>query len=193
VSLWYVNRAAGLVTLTLLTASVVLGIVVALRARSERWPRFAVADLHRNLGLLALVFGVVHVAAAVIDDFVTLSWADALIPFGAAYKPVWVGVGAIGSDLMLAVLITSGLRRRMGYKAWRSVHYLSYGAWASGLLHSIFIGTDSRAAWVVGLLAGCAGAVGALGLMRYRDAQNRLVSRPRARAISPDRRMQTGS
>lgn len=176
-SLWYVDRAAGLVTLMLLTASVALGIVAALRAHSNRWPRFAIADLHRNLGLLALVFGVVHVGTAVVDGYVDLGWADALIPFGAAYKPVWVGAGAIAADLMLAVLISSGLRRRMGYRAWRAVHWLSYGSWGFGLLHAVAIGTDTRAAWALVTLATCAGAVCGLGLMRYADARARALGR----------------
>ena len=41
-TLWYVTRGSGVVALLLLTASVLLGIVSALRAGSERWPRFAV-------------------------------------------------------------------------------------------------------------------------------------------------------
>jgi sulfoxide reductase heme-binding subunit YedZ len=181
-NLWYVNRAAGLVTLMLLTASVALGIIVALRARSDRWPRFAIADLHRNLGLLALVFGTVHVGAAAMDDYVELEWIDTVIPFAADYKPLWIGFGAIAADLMLAVLITSGLRRHMGYRAWRMVHYLSYGAWGVGLLHAVAIGTDRGSAWMLSVVAACSGVVGALGLARWRDAQSRHQRLPSATA-----------
>lgn len=159
--LWYVDRGAGLAALLLLTIAVVLGVVSVVRARSERWPRFAVADLHRNLALLALTFGAVHVVTSVVDSFVPISLTDALIPFASAYKPVWIALGAIGADLMLAVLITSALRRRMGYRSWRSIHMLSYGCWGASVVHSIGIGSDARSAiWGVIAIAACIGAVG---------------------------------
>jgi predicted ferric reductase len=118
---WYVDRGAGIVALVLLTIAAVLGIVSAIRVRSPQWPRFAIADLHRNVALLALVFGVVHVFTSVVDHYVNIRLMDAFVPFVSSYKPFWVGVGAIGADLMLAVLVTSALRRRIGYRRWRTV------------------------------------------------------------------------
>jgi sulfoxide reductase heme-binding subunit YedZ len=162
---WYIDRGAGIVALALLTGAVVLGIVSALKMRSARWPRFAVADLHRNVALLALVFGSVHVFTSVIDHYVHISLADAFVPFVSAYKPFWLGVGAIGADLMLAVLITSALRRRIGYRRWRAVHYLSYGIWATSIAHSVAIGSDTRVTAIVVLFAGFVGLmVGSLAL-----------------------------
>ena len=135
--LWYIDRGAGLVALLLLTMAAVLGIVSVVRVHSPRWPRFALANLHRNLALLALVFGVVHVVTAVIDSFAPIRVVDAFIPFAAAYKPFWLALGTIGADLMLAVLITTALRRRIGFQAWRSVHLLSYGVWATSVVHAV--------------------------------------------------------
>jgi methionine sulfoxide reductase heme-binding subunit len=159
--LWYIDRGSGLAALMLLTTSVVLGVVSVTRVHSQRWPRFALSQLHRNLALLALTFGVVHVLTSVIDSFVPISVADALIPFVASYKPFWLALGTIGADLMLAVLITTALRRRLGFQAWRSVHMLSYGCWAASVIHSIGIGSDPRSAvWAVTIVAACIGAVG---------------------------------
>ena len=45
--LWYVDRGAGLAALLLLTTSVVLGVVSVVRVHSERWPRFALSQLHQ--------------------------------------------------------------------------------------------------------------------------------------------------
>ena len=160
-ALWYIDRGAGLATLLLLTISVVLGVVSALRFRSPRWPRFALADLHRNLALLALAFGAVHIFTAVIDSYVPITLSDVVVPFGAAYKPFWLGLGAIGADLMLAVLLTSALRRRIRFQTWRSIHMLSYGCWGAGLIHALGMGSDARtAAWAVLVVAACIGAVG---------------------------------
>lgn len=157
--LWYVDRGSGLAALALLTTTVVLGVISVIRVHSPRWPRFALAQLHRNLALLALVFGVVHVTTAVVDSFVPIRLTDAFIPFAAAYKPLWLALGTIAADLMLAVLITSALRRRLGFRTWHSIHLLSYAAWTTGMVHSIGIGSDARSAvWGVMIVAACLGA-----------------------------------
>jgi predicted ferric reductase len=132
-----------------------------MRVHSQRWPRFALSQLHRNLSLLALVFGAIHVLTSVIDSYVPISLTDAVIPFAAAYKPFWLALGTIGADLMLAVLITTALRRRIGFQTWRSIHLLSYACWTTSLVHSIGIGSDARSAiWGVTIVAACIGALG---------------------------------
>jgi methionine sulfoxide reductase heme-binding subunit len=172
--LWYIDRGSGLVALGLLTGAVVLGVVSAMRVHSPRWPRFALAHLHRNLALLALVFGAVHVLTSVVDSYAPIRLLDSVIPFGSAYRPFWLGLGAISADLLLAVLITSALRRQLGYRAWRSVHWLSYACWGAGAVHSIGIGSDTRSAvWGVMIAAGCIGAVGSALVQRSAPAQPR--------------------
>lgn len=61
--MWYATRAAGLVTLLMLTASVLLGVMTAGRFSSDRWPRFLTAGLHRNISLLAETARVVRYLA----------------------------------------------------------------------------------------------------------------------------------
>jgi methionine sulfoxide reductase heme-binding subunit len=169
--LWYVDRGSGLAALMLLTISVVLGVISVIRVYSPRWPRFALADLHRNLSLLALAFAVVHVLTSVIDSFVPISVADTFIPFAASYKPFWLALGTIGADLMLAVLITTALRRRLGFKAWRSVHLLSYACWGASVIHSVGMGSDARSAvWGVMIVAACIGAGGGAIVQRTAPA-----------------------
>ena len=168
---WYVARGSGLAALLLLTTSVVLGVVSVVRVHSQRWPRFALAQLHRNLSLLALTFGVVHVITTVVDSFVPITLVDAFVPFASEYKPFWLAMGTIGADLMLAVLITTALRRRIGFQTWRSIHVLSYGCWATAVVHSIGIGSDARsAAWGVMIVAACIGAVGGAFVQRTAPA-----------------------
>ena len=91
----------------LLTLSVVLGVVTSVRWSSPRWPRFVVEWLHRNVSLVVLVFLAIHIGSAVIDGFVPLRWVDAVVPFSSAYKPLWVGLGAVAFDLLVAVAVTS--------------------------------------------------------------------------------------
>lgn len=165
--LWYADRGAGLVALMLLTLGVVLGIVTALRVRNPQWPRFAMAQLHRNVALLALVFGAVHAATSVVDSYVQIAPADAFIPFGSQYKPLWLGVGAISADLMIAVLVTTALRKRLSKHTWHSVHLLSYACWTGALIHSFALGSDTRSeVWGVLVVASCLGITSGAVLQR---------------------------
>lgn len=165
--LWYVDRGAGLVALMLLTLGVVLGVITALRVRSPQWPRFAVSKLHRNVALLALVFGTVHAATSILDSYVKIGIVDAFVPFGSQYSPLWIGVGAISADLMLAVLVTTALRKRLSKRAWHSVHLLSYACWSGALIHSFALGSDTRSeVWGVLVVAACVGVTSAAVLQR---------------------------
>ena len=164
--LWYATRAAGLVTLLLLTASVLLGVITAGRYASDRWPRFLTVGLHRNLSLLVLVFLALHVGTTLMDSFVSIPLSAAFVPFISAYKTFWLGLGAIALDLLLALVITSLLRARLGHRAWRRVHWLAYACWPIGLAHGLGIGTDRATTWVFVLTIGCAAAVAAAATWR---------------------------
>lgn len=151
---WYTTRATGTVTLLLLTSTVVLGILTTTRAGSSRIPRFAVRDLHRRLSLLAMCFLAVHILTSVLDTFVPIGAAAAVVPFVSRYAPVWVGLGAVAFDLLLAVVGTSLLREHVPARAWRSVHWLVYASFPLAAAHTVGVGTDLRFGWMQ-LLTGC--------------------------------------
>jgi predicted ferric reductase len=148
-ALWYLTRGTGVVTLLLLTTSVVLGIATSMRWSSERWPRFVIEWLHRNVSLVVLVFLAIHIGSAVIDGFVPLRWLDAVVPFSSSYKPLWVGLGAVAFDLLIAVVVTSLVRLRIGYSAWRFVHWTAYACWPLAVVHSIGTGSDTAHGWIL--------------------------------------------
>ncbi len=142
--LWYLTRATGIVAFVLLSAALVMGIVASVGWTAERWPRFVSQNIHRNLSLFCLALVCVHVLTTVADGYVPIGLADAFVPFQTPYRPVWVGLGAVAFDIMLAVLLTSALRNRLGHRAWRAVHWLSYACWPVALLHALGTGTDTR-------------------------------------------------
>jgi DMSO/TMAO reductase YedYZ heme-binding membrane subunit len=160
-TLWYVTRASGVVSLLLLTAGLVLGVVGTVRWRSDRWPRFAVVSIHRNLTLLAIAFVALHVLTTIADGYAPVGFKDAVIPFVSRYRPLWLGFGAVAFDLLLALVVTSLLRARIGHRAWRAVHWLAYASWPFALVHGLGTGSDSRFGWLVLIAIVCAGAVGA--------------------------------
>jgi sulfoxide reductase heme-binding subunit YedZ len=157
--LWYLSRGTGAVVLLLLTVSVVLGIVDQRHWRPPGWPRFVLDALHRNVSLLVLALLAVHIASSVIDSFAPIRLVDAFLPFVSAYRPVWLGLGALAFDMLLAVLITSALRRYLGHRIWRMVHWLAYVSWPVAVVHGLTTGTDGKAAWLLALTTTCAVAV----------------------------------
>jgi len=182
-ALWYLARGTGLVTLILLTGTVLLGIVAAKRWSSRQWPRFVTVGLHKNLSLLAVAFLAAHIVTVVGDSYVHISWLNAFVPFTGAYRPMWLGLGAVAGDLLIALIVTSLLRKRVGYRVWRAVHWLAYACWPSAVLHGLTIGSDRRSTWALGVTYGCIAAVGAAAL--WRAAKPRLALRPSAVGARP--------
>ncbi len=150
-TLWYLTRGSGTVALLLVTASVVLGVLSAARVQAERWPRFAIGTVHRNLTLLTVAFVVIHVVTTVADGYAPIGYVDAFVPFRSPYRSLWLGLGTVAFDLVLALVITSYLRRRIGARAWRGVHWLAYAAWPVALLHTFGTGSDGHSTWLVAL------------------------------------------
>jgi DMSO/TMAO reductase YedYZ heme-binding membrane subunit len=146
--LWYISRATGLVTLLLLTAVAVLGILVTSKGRLPGLPGFAVTGLHRNLSLLAVVFTGLHVLTAVTDSYVSIPLISSIVPFTSGYERFATALGAISLDLMAAMIITSLLRRHLNPKFWRAVHWLAYASWPVAFLHSLLASKDLRHGWM---------------------------------------------
>ena len=154
--LWFASRGAGTATLLLLTGVVALGVVTAgSAARSRIWPRFVSAGLHRNLSLFTVVFLLAHIVTAVADPYAKLGWRDAAIPFVSAYRPFWLGLGVVAGELVLALVVTSALRPLLGFRAWKTIHWLAYASWPVAMFHSLGTGTDAPATWSVALVAAC--------------------------------------
>ncbi|MHB1568315.1 MAG: ferric reductase-like transmembrane domain-containing protein [Solirubrobacteraceae bacterium] len=156
---WYVTRSTGAVALVLLTATVVVGVASIGRLSTPGLPRFVVDGVHRTVSLLAVVFLVIHVLTSVLDGFVSISLVNALIPFTGSYRPLWLGLGAAAFDLMLAVTVTSLIRRRVGHEAWRAVHWLAYLSWPIAVLHGFGTGSDVHQAWLELINVACIVAV----------------------------------
>jgi sulfoxide reductase heme-binding subunit YedZ len=168
--LWYMTRGAGAVSLIMLSAVVVLGLLARSRVERPGWPRFLSAALHRDLSLLALVFLTLHIVTAVVDPFTHLGIVAATVPFGAYYRTFWLGLGTIAFELMLAITVTSLLRRVIGERAWRGVHWLAYAAWPVAVVHGLGTGTDAFSWWLLAITAVCVMTVIAVAVWRLNAA-----------------------
>ena len=176
-ALWFLTRATGLVSLVLLSATVVLGTVASVGWTTERWPRFLSQGVHRNLSLFCLALLGVHIVSTVADGYVPINLLDAVIPFRAQYRPIWVGLGALAFDMLLAVAITSGLRRHIGTAAWRGVHWLAYACWPIAVVHGLGSGTDARLPGALLVMVACIGTVSVAVVWRLLAGRARSTTR----------------
>ena len=167
--LWYFARASGFVSLILLTATVAVGLALAMRWRSARWPLFLSDGLHRYLGTVLFVFLAVHVLTLWLDPFAKFSLADVLIPFRSSYRTLWMGLGICSAELGLALAVSVHLRRWIGYRTWRALHYLTYATFPLAMAHGLGSGSDTRTWWGLAIYVGCGFVVGTLALARLMD------------------------
>lgn len=145
---WYVSRASSLVAYALLWLSMALGLAITNRL-ARIWPGGpTVSDLHEYASGLGLGFSALHALALLGDRYTGYTLRQVFIPFASAnYRPLWVGLGQVGIYLMALVVLSFYVRRWIGYRLWRAVHYLSFGVFVLALAHGLLSGTDSAAAW----------------------------------------------
>lgn len=160
-ALWYMTRGFGLIDLVLLTATLVMGVTQVVRFARPGLPRFVVSALHKNISLLAVVLLAVHVITAVLDTYVSISIIDVFVPFVGNYRPFWLGLGALALDLVIALVISSLLRERLGHRAWKALHWAAYLCWPVAIAHGLGIGSDGNLAWVLAVYGTCCAAVAA--------------------------------
>jgi len=156
---WFATRSTGIAALVLLTLSMVLGILTSSRYARPNLPRFVTMGLHRNVSLLVLAFLGLHIVTTVVDSFAPISWTDAVLPFAGTYRPLWLGLGAMSFDLLIALTVTSLLRGRLGYRTWRWVHWTSYACWPIAVIHGLGTGSDARLPLFLVVTVGCVAAV----------------------------------
>ena len=157
---WSIARIGGFTAYGLMLASVLIGLVLSLKWKSVRYPRFVTNEVHRFVTLLALVFTVVHGIAIAVDPFIKVSLPEILIPFTSHYRPAWMAFGIVAGYLLLAVYLSERIRSRIGYDWWRRFHTLAFVVYVFATIHGLGTGSDARTPWAIALYAGGAIAVG---------------------------------
>lgn len=170
---WYAARAAGIAAYLILTTVVCLGMTMAGRKQLERWPRFALEDVHRFGGLLVGSFIVIHVATIAVDAYLPFSLTAIVVPLVATYRPIFTALGILAAELLLALAITNRYRDRLPYAFWRRAHYLNLAIWTAATVHGLGSGTDRSTPWLLAIFAAAVAAV--LGIGSWRALRNRFA------------------
>jgi sulfoxide reductase heme-binding subunit YedZ len=183
-ALWYFGRGFGVSALVLFSLVVVLGILTRAGRPLPGLPRVTVSTVHRTASLAALLFLALHVTTLLLDPFAQLRVVDVVVPFLAAYRPLWQGLGTLALDLVVVLVASSLLRHRLGLRAWRVLHWLAYLCWPFAVAHAVGIGTDNRSGWLLGVVTACVLAV--LAAVGWRFTSRRFAAPvPPARVAPP--------
>ena len=185
--LWMLGRGTGLVALLLLTLSLVLGIVTRSRRTLAGLPRYGVTAVHQTASLTATTLITIHVISLLLDPEAPLRLLDALLPFTGTWRPLWVGLGTLSLDLLAAIVVSALLRKRIGHRTFRAIHWSSYALWPTAFLHALGTGTDAGTLWFRGAAVACLAVVG--GAVAWRTSSGFLLT---TRPVSPRSALPTG-
>src|SRR5581483_7906608 len=168
---WYLARSTGVVAYVLLWLSLVFGLVVS-NKMARLWNGGPTAvELHHFVTWLAIAFGLFHALILMGDSYIKSTLAQVVTPFAyTGYEPFWVGLGQIAFYLALLVAVSFYARKWMGYRAWRTLHYVSFVIYFLLTAHGFFSGTDTSTPAVLGMYIATSAAVYFLLIVRIFDA-----------------------
>jgi len=175
-ALWILARAAGIASYAALCIGMLTGLALRTTVLDFLAEKKPIRALHDFTAWIWLPFGIAHVVGLILDKTARISVADAFVPFVASYGQLAIGLGTLSLDLMVLVVVTSWLRKRMNVSLWRAIHRLSYGAFALAFAHSILAGTDFGAPVIAGLSWASAAGLAYLTVVRMRFGPSRAGS-----------------
>jgi predicted ferric reductase len=183
---WYLSRATAFVSLTILWLSMVLGLGMTNKL-ARLWPGAPAAfAIHEYASLLGLAFAFFHALILLGDRYIDFSVAQILMPFSTLnYRPTWTGIGQLAFYLWLIVALSFYVRRNIGQKTWRAIHYLSFILYLMGLVHGLFAGTDSTTTWAHWYYWVSAGSLLFLLMHRIINSITEKLTKPATRHVVP--------
>jgi predicted ferric reductase len=184
---WILARASGLTAYVLITVSMLAGLVVKSRPFGAKLKAASAVDAHRFLTSLALGAVAVHAATLVLDSSVQIGLRQLLVPFTASYRPLWTGLGVLAAELAIVVAASFSLRKRIGGRAWRRLHWATYAIFALATAHGLAAGTDTSRPWVFDIYLGSVGAVAFATAWRALTVRPRPSTKGASHVQDPDR------
>lgn len=144
---WFISRSSGIMAYLLITVSVLWGLVQSGALFRRRVAPLLALGLHNYLSWAGLALAALHGLILLGDSYTRFSLQQVVTPFMSTYRPIPVGLGIIGFYLMLLLSVSFYMRRWIGQKSFRLLHYGSFGAFTLVTLHGVLAGTDSGPLW----------------------------------------------
>ena len=190
-TMWYVNRSAGIVAWLLLATSMMVGLLLSSRALGRKARPNWLTDLHRGLSGLSVAFVAVHIAGAVGDNYIHYGWAETLVPFASSWRPWAMAWGVVSLYLLVAVELSSLARKRVPKAIWRKIHYLSFPLFITATTHAFTAGTDVGTTLGIAVASLASAAIAGLTVIRIRDEIEK-ANQPKVPAGQPRPRPRSG-
>ena len=163
---WLFERLFAWLAYIAVAGSVIYGLLLSTRILDAIAHRPISFSLHQDLAAFGLGLAGIHGMLLGLDHTVPFSIAQILVPGLAPHAPVAVAFGQVALYLMAAVTASFYLRKRIGQRAWRTFHYVTFLAFAGTTVHGIASGSDSNAPWAEAIYL--ASALLVLFLLTYR-------------------------
>ncbi|MDR3572445.1 MAG: hypothetical protein P4L50_01170 [Anaerolineaceae bacterium] len=149
---WFISRGSAIAAYWILWLSMTSGVIITNKI-ALKWPGTPPAfEVHQYTSLLGLAIGLFHALVLMGDQYIAYTLPQVLVPFaGTNYRPTWVGIGQLAFYVWAIVNFSFYVRKRIGKKAWRMIHFASFASYAGILIHAIYAGTDVTTQWAQGL------------------------------------------
>lgn len=170
---WLASRAAGITALLFVTASTILGLVMASGIISRRGIKGKLMPAHEYLALVAVCAILVHGLSLLGDRWLKPGITGIAVPFSISYRPAWVAIGIISGYITIALSLSFYARRRIGIRRWRILHRFIVVVWILGVVHALGAGTDSGTLWLRILLMASVAPAMFLTLYRWLPEKQR--------------------
>lgn len=179
---WILIRGSGIAAFALLSAATIWGLLVSSKLLGRLVKAKPLTWFHESLGIGSLIATAVHVFVLSIHDYLEFSWVELLVPGRSDWRPLPVAFGVVGLYGLVLVSGSFYVRKWIGQRMWRAVHFASFGVFVSSLLHGITAGTDTRTPAMIGMYLGSALVVAILMALRLRSEPFRPAQRSGLRA-----------
>ena len=181
---WILLRAAGIGAYVALFLSVAWGLLASASLTPRRVSKPAANLFHAAVASTGLALLGLHVVLLLVDRFVRFDVVDVLVPMASPYRPFAVALGVVAMYAMVAIIVTSWARKRVGSVWWRRMHLLAVPTFGMTMLHGLLSGTDSGQAWMLALYGTTSVIVTFLVVVRGLTARTRPA---RAATTTPER------
>lgn len=165
---WVFERLFAFLAYGAVTGSVVYGLLLSTKILDVIAHRPITFALHQDLASAGLGLAAVHGMLLGLDKTVPFTLAQIAVPGMAPHAPAWVAVGQVAFYLMAIVIGSFYLRRRIGQRSWRTLHYVTFLAFLGATVHGVMAGTDSGRSWAWWIYVGATIIV--VFLLTYRIA-----------------------
>jgi sulfoxide reductase heme-binding subunit YedZ len=148
------SSTLGLIATAVLSFNFLLGILLSTAyRRSPLWKRMpalvkkvSLDDLHNWTAYVALALALAHPLLLLMDKSLRYRVADIVLPVSAPHQPVWTMLGALALYALLVVIVTTQkvVKRRLGFRAWKNIHLISYGTALLFVIHGIVMDPELK-------------------------------------------------